>query len=113
MVVVVVVFRLWFVWFVVKKNSVEKLNSTVTVKVVSAVVVMTKEAFNATLKMLTWPTLETSGRMENVGIMQLVVMPLMAWPELGKGRLEEVSIKKVTAVVVVTKETAVIVMTVL
>ena len=56
------------------------------------------------LELLTRPTLETEGNLEEVGIMQLVVMPLMVWPILKiKGRLEEVGIKKVvTAVIVVT-----------
>ena len=122
-VVVVVVFWLQFLCFkmlavmtVIRPReitSVEKLHRKFTVKVVTAVVVLTEEAFEVTLKMLTWPTLETVGKLEEVGIMQLVVMPLMAWPVLGKGSLEEVGIKKVTAVVVVTKKTAVIVMTVL
>ena len=67
------------------------------------------------LEMLTRPTLGTEGISEEVGIMQLVVMPLMVWPILKKqGRMEEGGIKKVvTAVVEVTKKTAVVVVTVL
>ena len=76
---------------------------------------MTEETADVIMEMLTRPTLETEGNMEEVGIMQLVVMPLMVWPIPKKqGRLEEVGIKKVvTAVVEVTKKTAVVVMTML
>ena len=95
-------------------TSVEKLNRKGTVKVVTAVVVMTEKPGEVIMKLLTRPTLKTRGRMEEVGIMQIVIMPLLTRPTLKiKGRMEEVGIKKVvTAVVVVTKRTAVVVVTV-
>ena len=94
-------------------NSTENLKKG-TGKVVTAVVLMTEEAFDVSLEMLTRPTLKTDGSLEEVGIKQIVVMPLAVWPKLKKGRMEEVGIKKVvTAVIVVTKKTAVVVVTVL
>ena len=76
-------------------TSVEKLYRKFTVKVVTAVVVMTEETADVIMEMLTRPTLETEGKLEEVGIMQIVVMPLMVWPIFKiKGRLEEVGIKK-------------------
>ena len=97
-------------------TSVEKLKRKGTVKVVTAVVVMTEKPADVIMRLLTRPTLKTKGRMEEVGMMQIVSMPLLTRPTLKikKGRMEEVGIKKVvTAVVVVTKKTAVVVVTVL
>ena len=95
-------------------TSVERLNRKGTEKVVTAVVVMTERPADVIMRLLAKPTLKTKGRLEEVGINQIVIMTLLTRPTLKiKGRLEEVGIEKVvTAVVVVTKKTAVVVVTV-
>ena len=114
--VVVVVLWLQFLCFkMLAVMTVFRPKRKGTVKVVTAVVVMTKKTADVIMKLLTRPTLKTKGRMEEIGIMQIVIMTLLTRPTLKiKGRLEEVGIKKVvTAVVEVTKKTAVVVVTVL